>query len=144
MKSLILFLGFLSFSAFAAEDRELILDKHLRSGLVPPGYSFQKDCSIYRNGDVEVVLITGDVASGFTAKISSSKVWEIRRLIKIARRSEIVTGPILCDGGDYILTGHRSGKDVLIKEQKDCESYRWRRGAAARRLRSLARTICQF
>lgn len=145
MKMLFLVLALMSFNAFANEDdRELILEKHTHSGYVPPEFAFQKDCAIFRNGDVEVTMVTGGVASGFTAHISSGKVWEIRSLIRIARHYGIVSGPVLCDGGTNIVTGHRLGVSVLIKELKDCESNKWRKGWAATRLKKIASDICQI
>ena len=144
MMKLFLVLSILSVNAFASEERELILEKHLKSGYVSPEHAFQKDCTIYRNGDVEVVLMTGGTASGFTAKISSRKVFEIRQLIQVARHFKIVNGPVACDIGDHIVTGHRHGQSVLIKDQRDCTTYKWRKGWAATRLKAIARNICQF
>lgn len=144
MIKLFLILSMLSFSAFAAEDRELILERHTHSGYVMPEYAFQKDCSIYRNGDVEVTMVTGGVATGFTAKISSRKVWEIRQLLRIAKRFKIGTGPVICDIGTNVVTGHRGGLSILIKEQLDCASNKWRKGWAADHLMSIASSICQF
>lgn len=144
MKILCLVLTLLSLTAFASEDRELILEKHTHSGYVPPEYTFQKDCTIYRNGNVEVTMVTGGVASGFTAQISSWKVREIRELIRIAKFYKIVSGPVLCDGGTNVVTGHRAGVSVLIKEEIDCGSNKWRKGWAATRLKAIASQICQI
>ncbi len=143
MIKLILVLSFLSVAAFA-DDRELILEKHAISGYVPPEHRFVKDCTIYRNGNVEVVIKQESTGSGYTAQISSSKVWEIRQLLLVAKRFGIAQGAVICDAGTVTVTGHRNHKAIMIKSQKDCHSNRWRKGWAATRLRNIASNICGF
>lgn len=123
----------------------VILEKHATSGLVIPENSFQKDCSIYREGYVESYTKKGDgTITGFTHMVSKRRIFEIRQLMKAARRAEIANGPVLCDGGSIIITGHRPGGPVLLKEQKDCNSYKFRKGWAAQRLRNIAGKLCAF
>lgn len=144
MFKLFLVLTFLSLPAFAEDSRELILERHTRSGYVMPEHYFKKDCTIYRNGDVEVTIQTADSGSGFTAKIHRRTVWEINQLLRVAKRRAIIVGPVMCDGGDDIVTGHRAGRSILVKQQKDCASNKWRKGWAAERLRKHAERICGF
>lgn len=144
MIKLFLFLSLFSVTAFADDSRELILERHTRSGFVMPEHYFKKDCTIYRNGDVEVVIQTADSGSGYTARISARSVFEIRQLLLAAKQRAIIVGAVMCDGGDDIVTGHRSGRAILIKEQKDCSSNKWRKGWAAGRVRALASKICGF
>ena len=144
MIKVFLVLALLSSTAFAEEDRQLLLEKHTKSGRVAPEDSFQKDCLIYRNGDVEVTIKLNETASGFTAKISRSDVFEIRNLIRIARFFPIVTRLPRCDTGEHIVTGHQGKKPVLIKDLRSCNAYKYRKGFSAFRLRSIAAQICTF
>lgn len=144
MMKLFLFLSIFSFTAVADDSRELILERHKTSGYVMPEHAFSKHCTVYRNGDVEVVIKTSDSGSGYTARISRRMVWEIRQLLLVAKRRAIIVGPVMCDGGDDIVTGHRSGRSILIKAQKDCSSNKWRKGWAAERIRMHAERTCGF
>lgn len=142
MTKLFLLLILFSANAFSAT---VILEKHATSGLVIPENSFQKDCSIYREGYVESYTKKGDgTIIGFTHLVSKRRIFEIRQLMNVARHAAIVNGPVLCDGGSIIITGHRMSGPVLLKEQKDCNSYKFRKGWAAQRLRNIAGKLCAF
>jgi hypothetical protein len=144
MIKLFLVLALLSATAFASEDRILLLEKHTKSGRVDPADSFQKDCFIYRNGDVEVTIKLNETASGFTAKIDRSKVFELRNLIRIARFFPIVTRLPRCDTGEHVVTGYQGMKPVLIKDLRSCNADKYRKGYAAFHLRSEVESICTF
>jgi hypothetical protein len=144
MTRLFLVLVLLSGASFAGEDRVLLLEKHTKSGRVAPEDSFQKDCAIYRNGEVEVTIKLNETASGFTAKISKSKVFEIRNYIRIARFFPIISRPARCDTGEHVVTGYLGRKSVLIKDLRSCNADKYRKGFAAIHLRAIASSICSF
>lgn len=143
MSKLIILLVLVTSSAFAHE-RKVLLEKKAVSGYVLPEHSFKKDCAIFSNGDVEVVIQTHDSGSGFTAKLPKRKVFMIRQLIRVARNYPVVEGPILCDAGTKIVNGYRGGKKVLITEEIDCGHQKNRRGWPAQRLRKIAEKVCGF
>lgn len=142
MTKLFLFLSLISVNAFAGT---LILEKHATSGYVAPEHSFQKDCSIYREGYVESYTKKGDgTIIGFTHMVSKARIFEIRQLLNAARHFAIVNGPVTCDAGSISIYGHRASGPVLLKDQKDCNSYKFRKGWAAQRLRNIAGNLCAF
>lgn len=142
MTKLFLFLSLFAVNAFAGT---VILEKHATSGLMIPENSFKKDCSIFREGYVESYTQRGDgTIIGFTHMVSKRKIFEIRQLLSAARHFAIVNGPILCDAGSISVYGHRGSGPVLLKDQKDCNSYKFRKGWAAQRLRNIAGNLCAF
>lgn len=142
MTKLFLFLCLVSMNAFAGT---LILEKHATSGLGIPENSFQKDCSIYREGYVESYTKKGDgTIIGFTHMVSKARIFEIRQLLGLAHSSVIANGPVLCDAGSISITGHRLSGPVLLKAQADCNSYKFRKGWAAQRLRNITGNLCAF
>jgi hypothetical protein len=144
MFKLFLALALLSSTAFAEDSRVLILEKHAVSGYVPPDFSFKKDCQIFSNGNVEVMIVMSDQASGYTAQLPYSKVAQINRYTRFAKYYSIVSGPVICDAGTLIVTAHRKGNPVLITERMDCASNKWRKGYPANRLRAIATAVCGF
>lgn len=138
-----LFLAFsiLSSSAFAG----VILEKHKTSGFVLPEHRFVKDCYVKSEGFVESYTKQADgTIMGFTHQVSQRKIWEIKQLLKVARKASIVSGAIRCDGGSESVTGHRNNKPVMLKDLKDCASNTYRTGWAANRLRNIASNLCAF
>ncbi len=135
----------LALFAFNAGAATVLLEKHAVSGLTIPENSFKKDCSIYREGYVESYTKRGDgTIIGFTHMIRSRRIFEMKQLLRVARTAGIADGGILCDAGTTLVTGHYAGKAVMLKAQIDCDSYKFRKGWAAQRLRNLVADICAF
>ena len=135
----------LALFVFNASAGTVILEKHAVSGLMIPENSFKKDCSIFREGYVESYTKKGDgTIIGFTHMVRSSRIFEIRQLLNVARHSGIAEGAILCDAGTKIVTGHYGGKAIMLKAQYDCDSNKFRKGWAAQRLRNIAANLCAF
>lgn len=143
MSKLFLILCFISFNAFAAPLA--LLEKHAVSGFVLPEHSFKKDCKIFREGYVESYTKNGDgTIMGFTHGVSSARIFEIRQLLRVARKAGIVDKGVRCDGGSETVTGLYANKPVMIKALLDCHSWKERTGWAARRLRNIAANLCAF
>ena len=135
----------LALFAFNASAAHVLLEKHAVSGLMIPENSFKKDCSIFREGYVESYTKKGDgTIIGFTHMVTARRIFEIKQLLRVARRAGIAEGAILCDAGSISVTGHYAGKAVMLKAQKDCDSNRFRKGWAAQRLRNIASNLCAF
>lgn len=134
---------FISSTVFAAPH--LILEKHAISGYVMPEYSFVKDCKIYREGYLETYIKKGDgTAIGATMQVNAVQIASIRALLRVANRGKIQTGPILCDAGTVILTGHIGAHEVLIDHRLDCAEQKVNKSYAAKALRSMAESLCGF
>ncbi len=135
----------LALFAINASAGTVILEKHAVSGLIIPEMSFKKDCSIFREGYVESYTKKGDgTIIGFTHMVRASRIFEIKQLLKVARYAGIADGGVLCDAGTILVTGHYAGKAIMLKAQKDCDSYKFRKGWAAQRLRNIASNLCAF
>ena len=136
----ILALFFLTFPVFAAT---LVLDKHVTSGFVAPEYRFVKDCHITSDRSVSITIVNGNgTATGYTRKVSASKMYYIRLLLQAARRGKIVKLPVLCDAGTNIVKGFLNGTTVVLDENIDCVSHRLNKSRATADLKKLARQIC--
>lgn len=123
----------------------VLLEKHATSGYVLPEDSFVKDCQIFREGSVESYTKKGDgTIIGFSKMVPRYEIWEIRQLLRLARRAPIADGGVICDAGNLAVTGHFARKPVLIVERKDCMSYKFRQGWASRRLQRIASQLCAF
>ncbi len=142
MSKFFLIIAFLSANAFSAT---VVLEKHKTSGYVPPEHSFKKDCKIYREGYVESYTKNGDgTIMGFTHGVSSVRIFEIRQLLRVARKAGISDHGVRCDGGSETVTGHLANKPVMLKALLDCHSWKQRKGWAAQRLRNIATNLCAF
>jgi hypothetical protein len=142
MKKLFFLIALMSFESFAGT---VLLEKHRTSGYTLPEHRFVKDCRIYSEGYVESHTKNGDgTDSGFTHHVSFARVFEIRGLIRLARKASIADGGIRCDGGDDLVTGFIGKKAVMIRALEDCQSYEYRQGWAARRLLRIASGLCGF
>ena len=143
MIKLFLVLSIISFNTFAAPLT--LLEKHATSGYVLPEHSFKKDCKIFKEGYVESYTKSGDgTIMGFTHGVSSARIFEIRQMIRLARKAGIVDKGVRCDGGSETVTGSFAGKPVMIKALLDCHSWKERTGWAAKRLRNIAKDLCAF
>lgn len=134
---------FLSTTAFAAPH--VILEKHAVSGYVMPEHSFVKDCKIYREGYLETYIKKGDgTAVGATMQVNKVQIASIRTLLQVAKRGTISEGPVICDAGTVIVTGHIGSRDVLIENSLDCAEKKINKSYAAKALRSMAESLCGF
>lgn len=133
----------ISFSTFAAPH--VILEKHAVSGYVMPEHSFVKDCKIYREGYLETYIKKGDgTAVGASMMVNRVQIASIRTLLQVAKRGTIKEGPVLCDAGTVIVTGHIGPKEVLIESSLDCSEQKINKSYAASALRSMAESLCGF
>ncbi len=133
----------ISFSTFAAPH--VILEKHAVSGYVMPEHSFVKDCKIYREGYLETYIKKGDgTAVGATMQVNRVQIASIRTLLQVAKRGTIHEGPVLCDAGTVIVTGHIGARDILLESSLDCSEKKVNKSYAARALRSMAESLCGF
>ncbi len=141
-KLVVLILSLFAFNTFASE---LVLEKHAVSGLIIPEMSFKNDCLITSDGNVKITKKSGDGTTLSLARhLSYGTIFQIRQLLRVADKASIHNSGVLCDAGSITVTGYRNGKAIMIKDQQDCYSYRYRNGRSARRIRNLATQICTF
>ena len=131
----------ISQGAFASH----ILTKHVTSGNVRPEDSFVKDCRFTGDGHVKITikLGTADSTTHFH-HISSSRVTEIKNLVRRAHSSRIVEVGATCDGGDNLLDGYISGHKVILDENNDCGRHLKNQSSTVPRLKTIATENCGF
>ncbi len=135
-------LSLFTLNAFASH---LLLEKHAVSGLIIPEMSFKNDCTISGKGIVKIMKRSGDGTTlNLARQLSWGTVFHIRQLLRVARHASIRDGGILCDAGSVSVTGYLGGQAIMIKDQRDCDSYKYRAGRSARRIRNMATEICTF
>ena len=110
-----------------------------------PEDSFVKDCKIYREGYLETYIKKGDgTAVGATMHVNKVQIASIRTLLQVAKHGKISIGPVICDAGTVIVTGHIGARSVLIESSLDCSEKRLNKSYAAQALRSMAESLCGF
>lgn len=142
MIKFLLFILLISQQNFASTT---LLEKHATSGLGIPENSFIKDCFIYQNGVLESKTLSGDgTAISFSKKLKKATMLALKSLLKVARSGDIVSGPVICDGGNNLLYAYYKNKKFIIDEEYDCGTSLRNTHPASKALRKMTEKLCGF
>lgn len=122
----------------------LILRKFAQTGRVDPSEAFTKECSVYKNGEAVILIVTENSSTTDTKEVSQRTVHQIKVLLSAARNGEITEDPYPCDVGTNTLHGFLGKETIELDVATNCRSHRVNQSPATPMLKSLATEICEF